>query len=217
MDDASPPGATIAAGVPAGPPPAIPTPTSGAPKVFGILSIIFGSFLLLSGLLTSIFIIVGPALGALGGVIPEDAPNREMGLELISVVGTVYTAYGIQGLILAVMSGMLLAIGIGQIRYRRWAVQASVYWGIAGLVAVVGMVVMFWLVLGPAFERVFQVAAEAEAETRAQAEALAGFGRFFSTVIGGSSGIGALIFYSPYPILLIVFFRKPKVRAAMSR
>ena len=54
-----------------------------------------------------------------------------------------------------VMSALLLAIGIGQLRYRAWAQRWSVYWGVAGLVCVALMVAISMLVISPAYAEMF--------------------------------------------------------------
>jgi len=194
-------------------PPPIERPPTAVPKVFGILSIVFGGWLLLSGLFSSLFIVIGPLLDNLADLAPPDAPQREVVREMMGIVGTIYTAVGIQGLIFAVMSGILLALGIGQLRYRRWAVRATVLWGIAALVLTVVMAGLSCLVLGPTLERAIETAAAADPH----AEMPAGLGGIFGMLFGGTGGIATLIFYAPYPILLIAYFRKSYVQAAMNR
>ena len=70
-----------------------------------------------------------------------------------------YEGMGLQSLILFVMSALLLAIGIGQLRFRAWACRWSVYWGVAGLVCVGLMVAISLLIISPAYGELFEAAA----------------------------------------------------------
>lgn len=202
---------------PAGPAPSLPPPTSAAPtavpKVFGILSIIFASLMILFSLPTSCMSLAGPAMGTLGQIVPDDDPNAAAVQGMMESIGTAYTAMGVQGLLLLVMSSILLAVGIGQVRYRRWAAEWSVYWGIGGLVSVGLMIALMLGVVGPAYEQMFATIAE----TDSTAQLPEGFGSFLGSAIGGWTALMTVIFYAPYPLLMVIFFKRPNVQAAMNQ
>src|SRR4029078_7927521 len=67
-----------------------------------------------------------------------------------------YQGIGLQSAILFVMSALLLAIGIGQLRYRAWAQRWSVYWGAAGLACVGLMVAISLLIIARAYAQFFE-------------------------------------------------------------
>jgi hypothetical protein len=196
--------------VPQGPSEAPPV-VSSAPKAFGVLSIIFASIVLLFGLLASCGGLAGGSMSQLGKLGGSRAPE-EMRQALVHM-GTIYTAIGIQGLILTVMSALLLAIGIGQLRYRRWAGAWSVYWGGLALVALAGMVAMYFLMIGPAYQRFFDLIARATPSGTMPTQ-LSGS---LANIFGGTSSVMTVLFYAPYPILLLIFFTREHVRASMDR
>lgn len=190
-------------------------PVSSAPKVFGVLSIVFASLVLLFGLMQS-------CSGLVASAVPKIAEKASQGADGVKNaqmkdglqhMATVYTGMGIQGLILVVMSSLLLAIGIGQIRYRRWAGRWTLYWSWAGFLAVGIMVAISFLVIGPAYEAFF----EAMSKSSPTGAMPAAFTGSMSTIIGGTTGVLTLIFYAPYPILLLIFFSRAHVRGVMTR
>jgi hypothetical protein len=188
-----------------------PVPSS-APKVFGVLSIIFASIVLLFGLLASCGGLAGQGFSKVGGFGPQNSQTAQM-REALSYMSTIYMAIGIQGLILTVMSSLLLAIGIGQLRYRRWAGAWSVYWAGLALVALAGMVALSFLLIGPAYQKMFDAIARG-APSGAIPTAFSGS---MANIFGGTSGVMTVLFYAPYPILLLIFFTREHVRASMDR
>ena len=129
---------------------------SGAPKVFGVLSIIFASIVLLSSS-------DGHARDAGDAARPPAwaswSPDPEKAAEVTTMMqpmAKVYQGIGLQSAILFVMSALLLAIGIGQLRYRAWAQRWSVYWGVAGLACVGLMVAISLLIISPAYAEFFE-------------------------------------------------------------
>jgi hypothetical protein len=152
-------------------------------------------------------------IGALGGQ-GNASPEQQQVLEaMMSHLGTIYSALGIQGLVLAAMSGWLLALGIGQLRYRRWACRGSVYWGGAALAVLVGMLLLALLVIGPAYQAMFDDLARVSPSGSAPAAFTSNLG----TIFGGGSGVVMAVFYAPYPILLLYYFSRERVRAVMTR
>jgi len=187
---------------------------TSAPKVFGVLSIIFASIVMLFGLLASCGGLLGGSVTQFGDMAGAAGGSKAAELRAVfSTVGTIYTAMGIQGLVLTILSSLLLAIGVGQLRYRAWACRWSVYWGGLALVAVAGMVAVSMLLIGPAYQKMIETMAHA-APSGAIPMGMAGG---MSKLMGGSSSIITVIFYAPYPILMLIFFTRETVKAAMDR
>jgi len=188
-----------------------PHERSAAPKVFGVLSIIFASIeLLLStfGLLASAATGAAESLGNL-------SPDADKAAELSAVMhpmAMIYRGFGIQSLILFVMSALLLAIGIGQLRYRAWAQRWSVYWAGAGLLCVGALVAISMLIISPAYAELFESATRLNKEG---GEALAGMSGI-STWLGGTFAVICVILYTPYPAMMLLFFTREHVRASMT-
>jgi len=189
-----------------------PVPSS-APKIFGILSIIFASIILFFSLFQSCSGLVAPVMSRVGEMAPSGDKKADELRQVMSGMATVYTAIGIQGLALLVMSALLLAIGIGQLRYREWAGRWSVYWAGAALVALAGMVALAFLLIGPAYQRMIEMAAHAAPTGALPSSMSSSLGSLF----GGTFGGMMIFFYAPYPILLLIFFTRHGVRASMTR
>ncbi|HRE92133.1 MAG TPA: hypothetical protein PK095_23665, partial [Myxococcota bacterium] len=140
--------------------PAVDRPKS--PKVFGILSIIFASITLLF----SLFAFAGSFAGAnmkemiaaSGGFRGVDAVVAE---GIADLVGGIYVAGAINSGLFVAFSALLLAIGVGQVGYRRWARAWSVYWGVGALVSLVVMSVVLFTMVGPVYDRIFELAGAA--------------------------------------------------------
>src|SRR5215831_9619270 len=105
-----------------------PHERSAAPKVFGVLSIILASIQLLLSTLGLLFSAATSAADSLGSLSTD--PDKAADLNaMMHPMAKIYQGFGIQSVVLFVMSALLLAIGIGQLRYRAWACRWSVYWG----------------------------------------------------------------------------------------
>ncbi|MCC6623121.1 MAG: hypothetical protein IT385_17820 [Deltaproteobacteria bacterium] len=164
-----------------------------APKVLGILSIIFGSLLVLLTLFALL------TTDSMLNKLFEGFPGKGF-KEYMDELGPWMTIWSV---ITLVMAGSLLAIGIGQLRYRRWARASSIVWALAALVFVAGQVAFHFLVTAPALERLLGALAKSE----------------IASMIGGlgsSSIITTVVLYSPYPIITLVLMRKPEVVEAMN-
>jgi hypothetical protein len=179
---------------------------SGAPKIFGTLSIIFSSITLFFSFFSVIMLVVPIVMGKMQerGL----TPTKPDDVAIFDFMKSIYLGIGLHGLILTVMSALLLAIGIGQLRYRAWARTFTVYWSIAALAAIVGMIAINMAVIGPAYARLLEMAARGTKGIDSAGQAM---GAFF----GGAYSIFLVIFYAPYPILMLAFFRRPRVRLAM--
>jgi hypothetical protein len=191
-----------------------PHERSGAPKVFGVLSIVFASLVLLSSSFGVLMTVATSAFSDLGGMVPDAEKTQEVAVMMGPMV-RIYRGIGLQSAILFLMSGLLLAIGIGQLRYRAWAQRWSVYWGAAGLVCVAAMVAISLLIISPAYAQFFEGLSHMKPQGEGQPQVpsmgpLAG-------IFGGTFAVMCVIFYAPYPALMLMFFTRDRVRASMTR
>ena len=203
-DPFAPPSSDMSGG-PESLPPARPT---GAPKVFGILSIVFASIMLLYSFLK---MLGGGMAGMMGSIRPPaDDPQFAQFESMFQGMARMYRAMAWEGTMVAILSGLLIAIGVGQLRYRAWARRWTVYWSFAALAAVVVMIAIAMLVIGPAYSQMMdQMARMGPARETAM---FSGFGSMF----GRTSAVVTVVFYAPYPILLAIFFSRPNIRAVMT-
>jgi hypothetical protein len=178
-----------------------PLAVTRAPRILGILSIVFASIVLFGSFFSSLGLLV-PAL-----LKHAPPPTSDKDAAAMAMLSHLYTAMGVVGLILLVMSIALLVIGIGELRYRRWAAVWSVRWGVVALGATIVMAILTSTMFGSGF---FEGLATANPNADAAAARTAG--RFIGIVYGAM----CVLFYAPYPILLMVFFSRPHVRAAMT-
>ncbi|MBW2733134.1 MAG: hypothetical protein JRH20_12145 [Deltaproteobacteria bacterium] len=185
----APPGHT------SGPKPQEPLPVGGSviPRVFGILSIVFSS-------LTIVMLMLGFVVGLVASerrgkakqaaaIAPEAEDTSEVGQEASKSktrANSVQAGAGIcVGVAWLLGPFFLLAIGIGQLRYKRWARLATLGWSGVVLLAMAA---------------------------------------FFVLAAFGGMGIAELIpfafltvFSCAYPVLLLVFFSRPRVALVMVR
>ena len=189
---------------------------SAAPKVFGILSIIFASIVLLSSTLGLLATAATSAAKNMGSMVPDADKAAEVAA-LVGPMAKVYQGVGLLSLIMFVMSALLLAIGIGQLRYRAWAQRWSVYWGAAGLVCVGLMVAISMLIVSPAYAEMFDSLSRLKPKgDDGQAAAVGSMGGIGS-LFGGTFAVMTVVFYAPYPALMLLFFTRDHVRASMTR
>ncbi len=159
---------------------------SSTPRTLGTLSMVFGGIVVALSLFG---LLAGNSFSGMidHSHISKDAWNRYMS----DVKGA---SMAMSGLMLA-MSAALFYIGTGQRSYQRWAVRASVWWGIAAIAYLVLQLIVNLTVVLPAMDRLL----EAVSSSRMR-------GTMSATMkIGVFSG---LAFYLPYPIVMIVAFRK---------
>jgi hypothetical protein len=186
-----------------------------SPKVFGILSIVFASIVLLF----SLFAFLGSFAGAnMKDVIAASGGMRGVDEAMVSVladlIGDIYTGAAINSGLFVVFSALLLAIGIGQVGYRRWARSWSVYWGIGALVSLVVMSIVLFAMVAPVYDRIFEAAgAMADDPQIRRMMAAADMG----PIAGAGGTVFLILFFSPYPILLLSFFTKARLKEAMVR
>jgi hypothetical protein len=200
---------------------------SSIPRVFGTLSMIFALLMLCAGLLQSCAWVAAASVGkkvsamerdkgTAGEGQAKDAAEFKGKLKGFKKVGlghivSIYQGLGSQGLILIVMSVVLLVVGVGQRRRRRWAARWAIYWSWAAFAAMAGIVALSFLVVGPAYLRFF------EAQVAAQQQMPVHFSSGLNLIFGGSFGVTYILLLAPYPILTLLLFNRAKVRRAMTR
>lgn len=172
---------------------------TAVPRTFGILSIVFSSIVL-----------VGSLFGLVGLIIPvalkhAPPPTRPEDAQAMAMLSAMYLGMGLISAVLTVMSGSLLALGIGQMRYRKWAGVWSVRWGIVALGAVVVMAILMTTTMGSTFGSIFSMSPSGNAKAA----------KDVGNMIGIVYAAMMVLFYSPYPILMLVYFSRARVRAAM--
>jgi hypothetical protein len=190
-----------------------PHERSGAPKVFGILSIIFASIVLLFSSMGMLATLATSAASNIGKIVPDADKAAEV-TTMMQPMAKVYQGIGLQSAILFVMSALLLAIGIGQLRYRAWAQRWSVYWGAAGLACVGLMVAISLLIIAPAYAQFFESLSHMKPQGDGQA-AVPSMGPM-AGMFGGTFAVMSVIVYGPYPALMLLFFTRDRVRASMT-
>jgi hypothetical protein len=174
---------------------------TAVPRTFGILSIVFASVVL-----------VGSLFGLLGLVVPvllkhAPPPSRPEDAQALAMVSSMYLGMGMISAILSVMSALLLALGIGQLRYRAWAAVWSVRWGVVALGAVVVMAILMTKTMSSTLGSL---------ASTANVNADAAAARNVGSMIGVVYAAMMVLFYSPYPILMLAYFSRDRVRAAMT-
>lgn len=167
---------------------------SPAPKVLGILSLVFGGVVILMSL-------IGFSIGGASSM--EGLPGAEAAMN--EYLTTIEPWASLLLTAMLVMSGTLVVIGVGQLGYKRWARKAAITWGIAGIVVVVGTVLHHYLNVVPSFHLLTAVFADTP-EVATMMEGMT-----------SSAGILSVVMYAPYPIINLVLMRKPTVVAAMNR
>lgn len=90
------------------------------------------------------------------------------------------------GLAFLVLTPALLVIGIGQVRYRRWAVKPTIVWAVLALASMACLLAWGVLARDPGARPTLTM-------------------------------IPSVVFLAPYPILLLVFFTRPRTIASMQR
>lgn len=169
-------------------------PRPGAPRVLGVLSIVFGSLVVAF----SLFGLVSPGMS-------RGMYHGEALAALDAYMDALQPWSAIINIVMMLMSVALIFIGIGQRRYRRWARGATITWGWLALLILVGQFAIWLTVISPALEVFIE---------RISNSMLGGLG---SPLSGLTSNLGfiSLFFYAPYPIILIIFMGKPKIERAM--
>ena len=199
-------------------PPPQPTPVPAAnaivgPKVYGVLSIVFAS-------LTLVLTLFGQGVGV-ASVKSEGVKNLitkpyKDKTKVKKIYDRYYQATAInsyvQSGIWLFMSAALLGIGVGQLRYRRWARRATVVWAAVALVSLVGFILVWYLYIAPSMKGFYEALAQQVPSGSIEETT----NRWMASLMGGPLiWILTALVYAPYPLLLLIYFTRDKVKAAM--
>jgi len=187
-----------------------PHERSAAPKVFGVLSIIFASIQLLFSTGGLLFSATAGAAGSAGSLAAEGEKGAELNA-MVRPMAKILEGIGFQSLILFVMSALLLAIGIGQLRYRGWARRWSVYWAGTALACVGALAAISLLIISPGYAELF-----ASAASLGKGAPDIGSMGSFNAWFGGTFAVMCVVIYTPFPGLMLLFFTREHVRASMT-
>ena len=159
---------------------------SSSPRTLGTLSMVFGGIVAAFSLLNLV------AGNAFANMVDHSHIRKESWERYMS---DIHGASMAMAAVMLVMSASLFYIGMGQRGYQRWATRASVWWGIAAIVVLAAQLVVNLSVVVPAMDRLLDGMANQRLRDTMGAGMKVG-------VFGG------LLFYLPYPIVMIVAFRK---------
>lgn len=166
---------------------------SQTPRTLGTLSIVFGA---LTGIMSLIQLAAGKQLTGMG-----KPPGHAGAWERYTDAVAGFTATS--AVVYLIMSAALVWIGLGQRGYKRWAIRASIVWSVVGLLVLVGLTVAQLLIVHPAMQELLRQLGDTP------------FARTMSltATVGMVVGLGS---YVPYPIILLIAFRRPHNVAAMT-
>jgi hypothetical protein len=170
-----------------------PPPRSTTPRTLGTLSMVFGGIV---SFLSLINLALGKQVGSFTQV--NESQREAFDHYLAEVHGA---SMGLAAMML-VMSIALFVIGTGQRGYKKWAVSASVIWGVLALVCLGIQLFVQLTVMMPALDRFVEMISHGNMPVP------------IGTIMKVAMVFG-LVFYAPYPIIMIVSFRKPDVLASM--
>jgi hypothetical protein len=88
-----------------------------------------------------------------------------------------------------------------------------VYWAVAGLACVVLLVVISMVIVSPAYAALLDALSRIKPPNGEQMPQLGAL----SGMVGGVFAVIAIILYTPYPALMLLFFTREHVRASMTR
>ena len=167
--------------------------TVKSPRIFGRLSIIFGaiiSFKNLNELVTDFAV----------------QTNLNLPQKLVDVAVNLAHVYKPVNIVMLVFSLVLLVIGFGQLNYRRWVQQWTVMWSYSALLTLV--IKSSYLFM---YARVYQAM-----QLNYLTDQFIGIKNAYTPLMTGILLIaGELVTFAPYPILLLIFFNKQKVKESL--
>jgi len=191
-----------------------PSIRPSTPRVLGVLSIVFGGLLTCRG-----FCHARPACGLATGrsEYPDEYEQRtireygpEAGAVVIESVRAWTAVFAPSGIAVAALSAALVVIGVGQLRYRKWARRAAVVWAIVALSVLVAMAVAFVAVVGPAQAEAMRVIKQAQRLKDASPPS-----EDFGTIFSLSMVAMLAMFLAPYPIVVVALSTRRYVAEAM--
>jgi hypothetical protein len=182
--------------------------------VLGVLSIIFGGLALAGGTcVAGVGSCHGPDVGAHDDAIAR-VHSGGLGADEARVVSEAnaagWASVHVQAVLFAVLSLPLFVIGIGQVRYRSWAGRATVIWGIVALVSLGAVTIVNALLVDPKQFAAFRLIWES-----ARQHPMPEPGGCVGAATSLAASVPKLILLGAFPIVLLAFFSRPNVAAAL--
>jgi hypothetical protein len=186
-----------------------------SPRILGILSMVFAGLTIggtLFGSCTNYALRHIPQLEKMAG---EGMEDKEAAVEAYnefyrSTFGASMASAGIIG----GMAVVLLVIGVGQLRFRRWARTWSLIWSWSALAALAVILAINFLILDPASERMSEAMARAAPSGTLNQRYYTSMAPMIGGWVTAAMNIAS---YAPYPLVLIRFFSRPRVKDAMNK
>jgi hypothetical protein len=188
----------------------VPSSRPSSPKVFGVLSIIFGSLVLVMSLASGCMNTVGKGqlgqLAALGAKQPQKVVAAFERFQSTIRIPTMASSA-----VFITMSAGLILIGIGQVRYARWGRSSTLIWSAVALFALTAVVAMNMLVVRPAMLDYFE-------EIKRHSTGIDALALSWTSSLTSSPVMQILSFalYAPYPVLMLFVFASRKAKDAMT-
>lgn len=183
------------------------------PRVFGILSIIFSCLVFVMVLLKSLSMVTyTPQLE--GAVYGQDIGDTKATQQaLVAFYEATRVPKAVTAGSYAIMSLVLFLIGLGQLRYRPWALRWTWIWSAAGLVV---LFATGWIEIGWIQPKALELQAALAAAAKGggqQAQMMA----MVAGIMTGSTTLALLkmALYLPYPIILLIYFTRARVKASL--
>lgn len=189
----------VTAGLPTAPPTqplviARPAPRSSWPAAIGIISIVFGAF----GVLQSLWGVLSPLLWRL---LVSLAP-QEQGMPFMQMTQKWQTWTVISSLVAMVLAVLLLAVGVGLIKRRAWAISAGRAWA---------MLKIPWVVVGALFG--CMIARESfDAIEQQDPAAMSAMPGVFSDLMVILSLAFGVVWGCAFPVFLLIWFSRRRVK-----
>jgi len=189
------------------------TTRPGGPKVFGILSIVFGSLALLITLFGACASVAGQRSGANSWMF-RGQPNAEARVAAYNhLTEKTRLPNVVQAAMFSLLSAGLIVLGAGQLRYRGWARKLTIYWSFVALIALVLVALLNVMIVRPANLAYFEELSRAAGQGSIEGAVNNMMGSWLS---GPLMLVLTLVLYAPYPIAQLLYFSRPRVREAMT-
>jgi hypothetical protein len=164
--------------------------------VIGIIAIVLAS----GGILSGCSSLISPfVVDFFRNMIP---PGQATGMEVMDAIEEWRSWTMINSFLTSAVASLLLVVGIGLLKRRRWAVQAGVAWAILKVLHALVTAVFVYMVQQATFGAMGQ-----------QIPAAPGFGPAFQQMIGVYSAAFTALLYSAFPVFLLIWLSRAKIKA----
>jgi hypothetical protein len=164
--------------------------------VIGVIAIVLGS----GGILSGCWSLASPfVFDFFRNMIP---PGQATGMEVMDAIDEWRSWTIINSLLTIAVATLLLVVGIGLLKRRRWAVGAGVAWAILKTLLALVTAVFVYMIQQAAFEAMGQ-----------QVPAAPGLGLAFYRMIAVCSAAFTVLWYCAFPVFLLIWLSRAKVKA----